>query len=276
MQKEIRELITKDGQKIWQITTNDERFYGKQTTNPTTGLPEIIWLPSVTWIKNYYYTSPYLVRWIADKGLTESERIKKEAGTKGDKIHQATEQLEKDGEIRIEDKFLNKETGQMEELTAEELEAVISYKDFIDDTNAEILANEMTVFSEKYAGTLDRIFRINGQIYIIDLKSSQSIRKDMIIQLSAYSHTEIDYTGLGITDEEWKARKLAVLQLGYQKNSKKYKFTEIEDRYDLFKLAYSVWQEENPDAKPKQRDFPLVIKLQRSITNQKRVKKLKK
>lgn len=276
MQKEIRELITKDGQKIWQITTSDERFYGKQTTNPTTGLPEIIWLPSVTWIKNYYYTSPYLVRWIADKGLTESERIKKEAGTKGDKIHQATEQLEKDGEIRIEDKFLNKETGQMEELTAEELEAVISYKDFIDDTNAEILANEMTVFSEKYAGTLDRIFRINGQIYIIDLKSSQSIRKDMIIQLSAYSHTEIDYTGLGITDEEWKARKLAVLQLGYQKNSKKYKFTEIEDRYDLFELAYSVWQEENPDAKPKQKDFPLVIKLQRSIANQKRVKKLKK
>lgn len=276
MQKEIRELITKDGQKIWQITTSDERFYGKQTTNPTTGLPEIIWLPSVTWIKNYYYTSPYLVRWIADKGLTESERIKKEAGTRGDKIHQATEQLEKDGEIRIEDKFLNKETGQMEELTAEELEAVISYKDFIDDTNAEILANEMTVFSEKYAGTLDRIFRINGQIYIIDLKSSQSIRKDMIIQLSAYSHTEIDYTGLGITDEEWKARKLAVLQLGYQKNSKKYKFTEIEDRYDLFELAYSVWQEENPDAKPKQKDFPLVIKLQRSIANQKRVKKLKK
>ena len=276
MQKEIRELITKDGQKIWQITTSDERFYGKQTTNPTTGLPEIIWLPSVTWIKNYYYTSPYLVRWIADKGLTESERIKKEAGTRGDKIHQATEQLEKDGEIRIEDKFLNKETGQMEELTAEELEAVISYKDFIDDTNAEILANEMTVFSEKYAGTLDRIFRINGQIYIIDLKSSQNIRKDMIIQLSAYSHTEIDYTGLGITDEEWKARKLAVLQLGYQKNSKKYKFTEIKDRYDLFELAYSVWQEENPDAKPKQKDFPLVIKLQRSIANQKRVKKLKK
>ena len=272
MQKEIRELITKDGQKIWQITTSDERFYGKQTTNPTTGLPEIIWLPSVTWIKNYYYTSPYLVRWIADKGLTESERIKKEAGTRGDKIHQATEQLEKDGEIRIEDKFLNKETGQMEELTAEELEAVISYKDFIDDTNVEILANEMTVFSEKYAGTLDRIFRINGQIYIIDLKSSQNIRKDMIIQLSAYSHTEIDYTGLGITDEEWKARKLAVLQLGYQKNSKKYKFTEIEDRYDLFKLAYSVWQEENPDAKPKQKDFPLVIKLQKSIANQKRVK----
>ena len=276
MQKEIRELITKDGRKVWQITTSDERFYGKQTTNPTTGLPEIIWLPSVTWIKNYYYTSPYLVRWIADKGLTESERIKKEAGTRGDKIHQATEQLEKDGEIRIEDKFLNKETGQMEELMAEELEAVISYKDFIDDTNAEILTNEMTVFSEKYAGTLDRIFRINGQIYIIDLKSSQSIRKDMIIQLSAYSHTEIDYTGLGITDEEWKARKLAVLQLGYQKNSKKYKFTEIEDRYDLFKLAYSVWQEENPDAKPKQKDFPLVIKLQRSIANQKRVKKLKK
>jgi len=259
MKKEIREILTIDKQKVCRITTPDERWYGKEVTNQETGLPEIIWLPSVTWIKTYYYTSPYLVKWIAEKGLTEAERIKKEAGTKGDKIHQATEEVDKNGEIGIDAKFLNKETGEMEELDAEELEAIVSYRDFVDSAKPELLANEMVVFADKYAGTLDRIYRIEGQIWIVDIKTSKTIYKDMILQESAYSHSDIDYKKLGISDEEWKKRKLAILQLGYARNNKRYKFTEVADRMDLFELAYQTWEEENSDAKPKQRDFPLKI-----------------
>lgn len=259
MKKEIKEIITTNGKKICRITTPDERWYGKEITNRETGLPEIIWLPSSTWIKSYYYMSPYLMKWIAEKGLTEAEAIKKEAGTKGDKIHQATEDIDKNGEVAIDAKYLNKGNGEMEELTAEELEAIKSYKDFIDETKPELLANEMTVFADKYAGTLDRIWRINGEIWIIDLKTSKSIYKDMLLQVSSYSHADIDYKKMGITKEEWDNRKLAILQLGYSRNSKKYKFTEIPDRYDLFEIAYQTWQEENPEVKPKQRDFPLKI-----------------
>jgi len=260
MKKEIKEIITLDNQKVCRITTEDERFYGRETKNPETGVPEIEWFPSVTWIKGYYYTSPYLVKWIADKGLSEAERIKKEAGTKGDRVHQATEDIDKGLEIKIDDNYPNKETGEMEELTADEIEAIMSYRDYIDVARPELVANEMTVFGKNYAGTLDRIFRIDGQIWIIELKASKSIWKDMILQISSYSHAEIDYKALGIADEEWKNRKLAILQIGYSKNKNRYKLTEVEDRYDLFEIAYRVWAEENPDAKPKQRDFPLVIK----------------
>lgn len=263
MNKEIKEIITKDDKKFYRITTPDERFYGREMINKETGLPEIQWLPSSTWIKSYYYTSPYLVKWIADKGLTESERIKKEAGTKGDKIHQATEDIDKNGEIDINAKYENKEKGEMEELTVEELEAIQSYQRFIDEVKPELIANEMTVFAEKYAGTLDRIWGITEnekrQIWIVDIKTSKSIWKDMILQVSSYSHADIDYEKLGITEEEWNNRKLAILQLGYTKNKNGYKFTEIPDRYDLFELAYQVWAEENPAAKPLQRDFPLKI-----------------
>lgn len=267
MKKEIKEIIKIDGQKVCRITTPDERWYGKEVINPETGLPEMIWLPSTTWIKSYYYTSPYLVKWIADKGLDESERIKKEAGLKGDKIHQATEDIDKGIGVRHDTKYLNKETGEQEELTAEEYEAIMSYRDYIDKEKPELIANEMTVFAkenspEQYAGTLDRIFRIEDQIYVVDIKSSQSVWKDMIIQLSSYSEAEIDYQKLGITDKEWGNRKLMILQVGYNRNKNRYKATEVENRYDLFQLAYQTWLEENPNNQPKQRDFPLEIKSQ--------------
>jgi len=77
MKKEIKNIITINKEKICRITTPDERWYGKEVTNEETGLPEVKWLPSVTWIKSYYYMSPYLLKWIADKGLTEADRIKK-------------------------------------------------------------------------------------------------------------------------------------------------------------------------------------------------------
>lgn len=275
MKKEIKEIVLNNGQRICRVTTADERWYGKEIKNEETGLPEIKWLPSVTWIKSYYYTSPYLIKWIADQGITEADRIKKEAGIKGDKIHQATETIDKGLPIDIiKDKFLNKDRGELEELTADEVEAVLSYRDYLDEVNPEIVTNEMVVFSDIYAGTLDRIYRINGQIWIIDIKTSQSIWKDMIIQLSSYSHADIDYFSLGITDEEWKNRKLAILQLGYQKNKKFWKFTEVQDRYDLFEIAYKTWQEENSGATPKQRDYPLIIQTKAGIEKSKLTKKI--
>ena len=265
MKKEIKQIITVGGEKICRVTTQDERWYGRDIQNEETGLPDINWLPSVTWIKGYYYTSPYLVKWIAAQGMTEAERVRKEAGIKGDRIHQATEVLDINGEVGITDKYLNKETGEMEELTADEMVGINSYKDYIDKFHPILLANEMTVFGENYAGTLDRIWNIpedgKNQIWIIDLKTGKSIWKDMHLQVGAYSHAKIDYESMDITKEEWKNRKLAILQLGYARNKvKKYKFTEIPDRYDLFEMAYKVWAEENPKAKPGQKDFPLIIK----------------
>jgi len=271
MRKDIKEIITINDQKVCRITTPDERFYGKEVKNPITGLPEIKWFPSSTWIKSYWYMSPYLLKWIADKGLTEADVIKKEAGLRGDKIHQASEDIDKGLGIAIDAKYLNKERGEMEELTVEEIDAIKSYADFIDAEKPELITNEMTVFSpegsdEEYAGTLDRIFGFRTgnirQIVILDIKSGQSVYKEMHIQVSSYSHADIDYQKLGITDEEWQNRKLAILQVGYRKNKNGYKYTEIPDRYDLFKIAYQTWKEENPDSQPRQKDYPLVIQSQ--------------
>lgn len=268
MKKEIRTIKTINGEKVMQITCLDERWYSRPINNEK-GLPEYIFIPSVSWIKSYYYKSPFLIKWIAEKGLTEAEAIRDERAKEGSKIHQATEDIDKGKEIKLNDKYFNNQTNEDEELNVDEIDGIISYRDFIDKEKPVVLASEMTVFDKenRWAGTLDRIWARGEikkgvrQIEIVDLKTSKSVYKDMIMQISAYSHANIDYKKLGITDEEWKNRKLVILQLGYKGNKNGYKLTEVEDKYDLFmNVAYNTWLEENPNTKPFQKDYSLIIK----------------
>lgn len=265
MQKEIKEIVLVNGEKVFRITTEDERFYGREMKNQETGVPEIVWCKSVSWITSFYPKGIEYYKWLAQKGWDEAEAIKHEAGNKGDKIHQACEVIDIKGSIMATDKFMNKERGELEELGYDELEAIKSYQEWVDEVKPQVLANEMTVFGENeimsWGGTLDRIYRIDGQIWIVDLKSSNFIWPSYKIQVSAYAGADIDYSLMGITDEEWKNRKLAILRLGYKYNKiKKYKFDEIDNLQDLFISTCKICEQENPDSKPKQKDFPLEIK----------------
>jgi len=261
MKKEIRHIDKNKG--ILRITSTSERWYVRPIENPKTGLPEYIYYPSSTWISSYYPKGMYFYKWLAEKGWDEAEAIKQNASDKGSRVHYACEDIDKGKEIKIADKYLNPSSKILEELNKEEIDCIISYRDYLDEARPMLLAQEMTSFGDVYAGTIDKIFAIgdkNRQIWIVDLKTSQSIWPEHELQISSYSHMEIDYKSLRITDEEWNKRKLAVLQIGYKKNSKGYKFTEIEDKYHLFRnVAYEIWKNENPVIKPKERDYPLVI-----------------
>lgn len=256
MKKEIREVTDN----VLRVTTLDERWYVKPSKDIITGLPSYDYKKSVTWVSQYYPKGIAYYKWLANKGWDEAESLKIAAGEKGSKVHKASEDIEKGVEIPIDAKYLNPTTGKEEELVLEEVDCIVSFRDWLDKVKPELLAIEMVVFGDGYGGTLDRIYRYNGFIWIVDLKTSQYIWPSHEIQLSAYSHADIDYKSLGITDKEWANRKLGILQLGYRKNKAGYKFTEIEDKFDLFLVAMKIWANENPDAKPKQKDYPLTIK----------------
>lgn len=259
MKKEIRE--TKNN--VLCITTLSERWYAKPSVNKETGLPEYKFFPSSTWISGYYPKGKAFWRWLADKGWDEAEALKQAAGDKGSKVHFACQDIDLGIPIDIQtSKYLNPSTGQEEELTSEEIDAIVSFRDWTDKVQPELLASEITAFNEadEYAGTADKIYRIAGQIFIVDLKTGQTIWPEWELQISSYSHFDIDYKSLGISDEEWKNRKLAILQIGYRKNNNKYKFTEMEDKYSLFLHAKAIWANENPDTKPKEAEYPLIIK----------------
>jgi hypothetical protein len=259
MLKEIKTIDVEKG--IVRITTQDERWYSKPEVNPSTGLSEFRHYPSSTWICDYYPKGIGFYKWLAQNGWDEAQTKKEEAGDRGSRVHQATEYLEDNGHFPIDTVL---EAG---ELGADELEAVMAFVRWWTENRPQLLAKELTVFGNGYAGTLDRIYRIFGKIWIVDLKTSQDIWESMKLQISSYSHADIDYKALGITDEEWAGRKLAVLQLGYRKNRARFKFTEIDDKFELFELAMKIWANENPDAKIKQRDFPLTITLPKEKDN---------
>lgn len=256
MKKEIKQVTT---DRI-RITTCDERWYANSIYNEITGLPEYKYIPSVTWIAGYYPKGIAFYKWLADKGWDEAEAIKSAAGDKGSKVHKGTEDLDHGLAIPIDTRYINPSTGKEEELSLEEVECLLSFAKWLDETKPELITCELTVYGNGYAGTLDRIYRISGQIYIVDIKTSQYIWEEHKLQVSAYSHAEIDYIELGITQREWDTRKLAILQIGYKKNKAGFKFTEIADKYDLFIMALAIWRNENSDSKPKQRDYPLVLK----------------
>lgn len=265
MKKEIIQIDKKKG--IYRITTLNERWYAKEALNKETGLPEFQYLPSSTWVASYYYTSPYLIQWIASKGLDESERLKQAAGDKGSKVHYACNDIDMGKEINISDKYPNPTTGELEELKIEEIDCIQSYCNALKEFQPQILASELTGFTDISAGTIDKIWAIKNevtnlrQIYIVDLKTGKSIYDEYKLQLGSYSHMDIDYKKLGITEEEWQNRKLAILQLGYILNKAGYKFTEIEDWWDEFsQVAYRVWQKMNPNAKPKEASYLLILK----------------
>ena len=257
MKKEIIEIDKEKG--IYRITTTDERWYTLEEKDETTGLPSLNFRPNVTWITGYVYKGIEFYKWLASRGWDEAEVIKTEAGDKGSKVHNATGNLINGLVVKMTDKYLNNSTGLEEELKADEYEAIISFATWFNKIKPEILLRELVVISKihNYAGTVDLVIKIEDQVWIIDIKTSQSIWPSTEAQVSAYKQA-LKEMGRNVKDV-----KLAILQLGYRKNKNKYKFTEIEDKFEkLFLPALSFWKDANEGKSPKQIELPLEIKLE--------------
>ena len=236
---------------ILQITTTDERWYSKT-------LPDgkQIFVPSVTWIASHYPKGVGFYKWLADKGWDEAEAIKEAAGDKGSKVHQGICDLIDGKTIKIDSKFTNNDTGVSEELKPEEYECLMSFVDWFNKTKPEIVDREFNIFNEElnYAGTVDLLCRIEGKLTIVDFKTSKGVWMEHKLQISAYRKAlEKKYPQEPID--------MALLQVGYKLNKNKYKYNEIEDKFDLFLAAQRIWAEECSNVKPLQKDYPLELKV---------------
>lgn len=288
MKKIIREVDQKRG--IMQVTTSDERWYLKRTENEETGLPVFTPVPSVTWIAGYYPKGIGFYKWLADQGWDEAQAVKQAAGDKGSVVHFALERILAGEEFRVDTEVQDKSRSNekelyMRDLTYEELLCVWSFvswrKAMLEDYDLETIATETTVFSEihGFAGTVDWVVLItpkaNGKDplklgqptpYIVDFKTSKQVWTEYEMQVSAY-RTALE-NGENTIEKNGKPVNLsglrtAILQVGYALNKDGYKWTEVEDCFDLFLTAQKIWRNELParDQFPgfTQRDFPLVL-----------------
>jgi hypothetical protein len=259
MQKIIRETDEKRG--ILQVTIADERWYIKEVQDSRTKLPKFIYVPSVTWVAGHYPKGIAFYKWLADKGWDESQAIKVAAGDKGSKVHDAISAILRGEEVRIDSKFLNRSTEQLEELTLEECDGIKSFVDWRKEFKPESIAWDVTVFSEQYgyAGTIDYICKIDGLVYIVDFKTSAKVWSEYELQVSAYKKPletgEFNLEGF----TEVSDIRLAILQVGYKLNKAGYKWNVVDDKFPLFLAARQIWANECEGQEPKKREYPIVL-----------------
>lgn len=245
MKHEVR--VTKNPDLI-QITTTDERWYMHQKSGA--------FYPSSTWIASYT-PKPGLMKWVGAVGLEEAERIKQTKGEKGGRVHNAIEGLLVSGHITL-DAVVPDANGELKELSAEEWEAVMSFVAWLDEMRAkepdiELLAIEEPGFNDEfmYAGTRDLRLRIGQQTWTIDIKTSANIYTDHKAQVASYGRFP-----------DALSDRLGIIQVGYERNKKGFKFTEIErEKFGLFLAAMTFWKAENENAQPYQRDYPTALTL---------------
>ncbi len=252
---------------IVRITSCDERWYSREATDGSTGIPMLEFRPSVTWISSFYPKGKGFEHWLKKNG-DDADMIVALAAERGYKIHRAIAVLNEGGTVKMTDEFEN-DDGRLEPLTPDEYAGVMSYVDWWRSEaqgRLQILGSEFTIWPDadacalkfgmpadlfRFAGTVDLKVRsiLHDTIGIIDFKTSLDIWPSHEIQISAYAKA------LGA---DWRA----ILQLNYRRNKlKKWKLTEVPDRFNLFSATHAIWKHETDGVEPLQRDFPLELKL---------------
>lgn len=218
----------------------DERFYQKGD----------LFAPSVTYILDCVYPKSFgLIDWIGDVGNKRADEIKNEAADDGSFVHEAIEKLLKGFKIsndEISIKFANRKRA------LKVKRCLKAFLDWHEEYKPDVINTEKTVWNDEYlyAGTLDLKCRINGEIWTIDFKTSNSIHDSHKVQLSAYRYAD------------GNEGKCGILHLG-NTTKKRYSFLEVDyERYFAqFIIANQMFKTLNPNAKPNEETFPEYFKL---------------
>jgi hypothetical protein len=239
-----------------QINVLDERFYESQK-NPG------VFYPSVTTILEAYYKGYGYYEWLKQVGFNADEIMRK-AGDQGTNVHNMIESYLKGNKVNW-----IKEDGSVN-YTLEEWQMLCKFIEFFQREKPEILTIEFNIVSEsmKYGGTIDMICRMRNQVWLIDHKTSNYIHKTHELQLSAYAtawnelnpNYKIDRCGILWLKASTRGEgKGDVIQgVGWQLKEFDRPYLEA---FKLFEHTQAIWNEENPNYKPKNLIYPSEFQL---------------
>lgn len=193
-----------------------------------------LYYPSVTMITGYLPKGQFFEKYLTEQGsYEESKRVLQEAAERGTRCHQASEILDKGGIIPYE------ASG----LSDEEYQLMSYYVDWHKKFTPEIIHVELRLISDKHklGGTADRIYRINGELTLLDLKTSRTAIYDSHwIQVAAYAdmyewlHKEkiANVAILRLTDRRKEGYEYVIRdRIEWQKDLKQFKKTYDTMRY---------------------------------------------
>ena len=238
-----------------QINFLDERFYTEDG---------LTFYPSVTTVLDVYPKGYGFQQWLKDLGHNADEVVKR-AGETGSTVHNMIDLYLKAEKLS----WVNESGTPIYKL--DEWLMFLKFVEFFETVKPTVISNEEQLISHtmKVGGTIDLVCKINDEIWLIDYKTSNAIHTSYELQMSAYammwneaypkqtiSRTGIvwlksatrgaDKTGKKIQGEGWQLKEFD---------------RHYTEAYKLFRHTRAIWDEENPNYKPKNMVYASEIQL---------------
>tara|TARA_R110001606_G_scaffold91126_2_gene203479 strand:+ start:1435 stop:2217 length:783 start_codon:yes stop_codon:yes gene_type:complete len=223
---------------------------------------EGVFYPSVTTILQYMPKNKFFDNWLKDVGHN-ADLIMRKAGKEGTQVHEAAERLVEGEEISWMDDYGNAKYSQVV------WEMILKFADFWKTHKPKLISSEQFIWSDefKYAGTADIVCEMDGEVWLLDLKTSNALHRAYDLQLAAYAKgmeevrgQKIDRTG--IIWLKASSRGPSKQKGVYQGKGWKIKVVdEIEKNFDLFKTIYKLYMLDHPTTEPIYRSYPTTIKV---------------
>jgi hypothetical protein len=234
-----------------QVNVLDSRFYRREGN----------YYPSVTSVLNYFPKNQFFHSWLKDVGHN-SDIIASKAAGEGTQVHTAVDDFLNGKEITWIDEYGNAKYN------LDVWKMILRFADFWNTHKPELIATEYHLFSDvhKYAGTADLVVRLFDNIWLLDLKTSNSLHTSYDLQLAAYAtawnetHDEkVTHTGIlwvkANTRSEGKGDKIQ--GKGWELKM----VNDIEKNFTMFKNIYEIYTLENPNFKPVTETLPTSVKI---------------
>ena len=238
-----------------QITIGDQRFYQRKSKT---------FYPSVTYVLSYFPKGKFFENWMKDVGHN-SDIIARKAAEEGTETHEAIEKF-LNGEELV---WINEYGKANYNLIVWQM--LLRFAEFWNTHKPELIATEQHIFSDehKYAGTIDLVVRLDGKVWLLDIKTSNSLHTSYDLQLAAYAKawnetfdTPIEETG--IIWLKANSRKADKTGKKIQGNGwlLRPSHNSYEDNFQSFLKVYDIFKLENPDMEPYSEKLPTTIKLE--------------
>ena len=239
--------------KLKQINFLDRRVYKRD---------EGVFYPSVTTILSHLPKGKFFEQWLKDVGHN-ADIVARKAAKEGTQVHEAAEQLVLGNEVAWMDDYGRAKYSQLV------WEMILKFADFWSTHKPELISAEDFVYSDqyKYAGTADLLVKMDGETWLLDIKTSNQLTRSYNLQLAAYAKAIEEVKGIkvdrtGIIWLKAHSRKPSTKKGVYQGKGWQVKvIDEIDYNFDLFMNVYKFYQLEHPTTEPIYQSYPTTIKL---------------
>ena len=223
-----------------QITLPDSRYYRRNGE----------YYPSITYVLSYYPKGKYFEDWLKQVGFA-ADHIVKRASEEGTQVHGMIEDYLNGKELSFLDDFDNPQYN------PDVWQMFIKFVDWWETYNPTLIEPEVHLFSDKYkvAGTCDLVCEIDGELWIIDFKTSNHLQTTYDLQTAIYAQCfeecfgkKIDRTGiLWLKSSKRGPAKGKIQGKGWEVYESS---RSREENLSIFQTVKRLFDLENPNSTP--------------------------